>query len=95
MFRVIDITSHFQEIDSRKLFKSLKSNRIKELSFCHKLKSSDSNIFESLGCKTLIFQTQIILSISINSLKYLRSTTLGYKDIVIRKSEFVAKIQFL
>ena len=35
------------------------------------------------------------LSLSINSLKYLRSTTLGYKDIEIRKSEFVAKTQLL
>ena len=31
----------------------------------------------------------------IHNLKYLRSTTLGSKDIVIRKSEFVAKTQFL
>ena len=31
----------------------------------------------------------------INSLKYLRSTALGYKDIEIRKSEFVAKTQLL
>ena len=31
----------------------------------------------------------------IHSLKYLRSTTFGSKDIVIRKSEFVAKTQFL
>ena len=30
-----------------------------------------------------------------NSLKYLRSTTLDYKDIEIRKSEFVAKTQLL
>jgi len=67
----------------------------KELSFCHKLKSSDSNIFAILWCKPLIFQTKIILSISINSLKYLRSTTLGYKDIEIKKSEFVAKTQLL
>ena len=28
-------------------------------------------------------------------MKYLRSTTLGYKDIEIRKSEFVAKTQLL
>ena len=28
-------------------------------------------------------------------MKYLRSTTFGFKDIVIRKSEFVAKTQFL
>ena len=67
----------------------------KELSFGHKLKSSDSNIFATLWCKPLIFQTQILLSISINSLKYLRSTALGYKDIEIRKSECVAKTQLL
>ena len=43
----------------------------------------------------MIFQTQIIWSNRIHSLKYLRSTTFGSKDIVIRKSEFVAKTQFL
>ncbi len=32
---------------------------------------------------------------SIDSLKYLRSTALGYKDIEIRKSEWVAKTQLL
>ena len=72
---------------------------LKELNFCHKLKSSfpssDLNIFAIWWCKLLIFPTWIILSISINSLKYLRSTTLGYKDIEIRKSEIVAKTQFL
>ena len=31
----------------------------------------------------------------VHSFKYLRSMTLGFKDIGIRKSEFVAKIQFL
>ena len=67
----------------------------KEMSFSHKLKSSNPNIFAAWWCKALIFQTLIILSISINNLKYLRSKTLGYKDIEIRKSEFVAKIQFL
>ena len=35
------------------------------------------------------------LSISINSLKYQRSTTLGYKNKEIRKLEFVAKSQLL
>ena len=68
---------------------------IKKLNFCHKLKSSDPNFFATWWCKPMIFQTQIILSISINSLKYLRSTTLGYKDIGIRKSDFVAKTQLL
>ena len=43
----------------------------------------------------MIFQTQIIWSNRIHSLKYLRSATSGSKDIVIRKWEFVAKTQFL
>ena len=67
----------------------------KELSFCHKLKYSDSNIFATLLWKPFIFQTLVILFISINSLKYLRSTALGCKDIEFRKSEFVAKTQLL
>ena len=40
-----------------------------------------------------IFQTKNINRI--HRLKYLRSTTLGQKDIGIWKSEFVAKSQFL
>ena len=43
----------------------------------------------------LIFKTTIIWSNRILSLKYLRSMPLGYKDIVIRKSEFVANTHFL
>ena len=43
----------------------------------------------------MIFQTQIISFKRSHSLKYLRSTTFGSKDIVIRKSEFVTKTQFL
>ena len=43
----------------------------------------------------MIFQTLIILANRIHSLKYLRSTALGLKDIGIRKSEFVTKTQFL
>ena len=70
-------------------------HKSKELSLCHKLKSSGHNIFATWWCKPLIFQILIILSLSINSLKYLRSTKLGYKDIEIRKSEFVAKTQLL
>jgi len=54
-----------------------------------------SNIFGTRCCKPLIFQTQIIWSNRIHSLKYLRSTTFGSKDIINRKSEFVAKTQFL
>ena len=44
--------------------------------------------------KPLIFQTCIIWSNRIHSLKYLRFTTLGCKDKGIRKSEFVTKTQF-
>ena len=42
-----------------------------------------------------MFQTFIILSKRIHSLKYLRSTTLESKDIGFRKAEFVAKTHFL
>ena len=43
--------------------------------------------------KTFDISNLDYLSISINSLKYLRSTTLSYKDIEIKKSDFVAKTQ--
>ena len=55
-----------------------------ELRVCHKLKFSNLFIFPT-WCKPSL----------IHSLKYLRSTTLGYKDFRIRKSEFAAKTQFL
>ena len=53
------------------------------------------HIFKTRCCKPLIFQTQIIWSKRIHSLKNLRSATFGSKDIVIRKSEYVLKTQFL
>ena len=68
---------------------------IKELSIWNKIKYLNLNIFRTRCCKPLIFQTQIIWSNTIHSLKYLRSATFGSKDIVIRKSEFVAKTQLL
>ena len=43
----------------------------------------------------MIFQALIIWFNRIHSLKYLRYATFGSKDIVIRKSDFVAKTQFL
>ena len=61
----------------------------------NKIKYLNLNIFRTRFCKPLIFQTQIIWSNRIYSLKNLRSATFGSKDIVIRKSEFVAKTQFL
>ena len=45
--------------------------------------------------KPLIFQTWILLSNRMHRLKYLRSLILVCQDIGIRKSEFVAKTQFL
>ena len=65
------------------------------MSLWNKIKYLNLNIFITRGCKPLIFQTQITWSNRIHSLKYLRSATFGSKDIVIRKSEFVAKTQFL
>ena len=65
-----------------------------ELSLCHKLKFSNPYIFSTWQYKPLIFQTQIIWSNRIYSLKYLISTTLAGKDIVVNKLEFVTKTQF-
>ena len=45
--------------------------------------------------KSLIFQPYIDQSNRIHSLKYQRFRTLCLKDLGIRKSEFVAKTQFL
>ena len=67
----------------------------KELILCHKLRFSNLYIFEIQCCKPLTFQTFIIWSNRSHSLKCQRSTTLDSKDIGIRKSEFVAKTQFL
>ena len=68
--------------------------QIKELSFWNKIKYVNLNIFRSRCCKPMIFQTQIIWSNRIHSLKYPRSATLGCKDTGIKNSEFVAKTQF-
>ena len=65
------------------------------MSLCNKVKYLNPNIFRTRCCKPLIFQTLIIWFNRIHSLKYLRSVTFGSKDIVTRKSEFVAKTQFL
>ena len=67
----------------------------KELSLWNKIKYLNHNIFRTRSCKPLIFQTQISWSNRIQSLKYLRYATFGSKDKVIRKSELVAKTQFL
>ena len=67
----------------------------KELSFSHNLEFSNPYIFSTGWRKPLIFQTYMIWSNRNRSLKYLRSMSLGCKDIEIRKSKFVAKTQFL
>ena len=59
------------------------------------IKFSNSYIFATRWRKPLIFQTYIIWANQIHSLKYLRSTTLGFKDKEIIKSQFVTKTQFL
>ena len=67
----------------------------KELSFCHKLWFYNRHIFSTWLCKPLIFQTNIIWSKMIHSLKYRKFPTFECKDIRITKSEFVTKTQFL
>ena len=71
------------------------TEQVKELSFCHKLKFSNPYIYGTWCCRLLIFQTKIIWCNRIHSLKYIRYTTLGCRNIGIRKSEFVSKTQFL
>ena len=63
------------------------TNKIKESSLCHKLNFLISISVQPDGFATFIFQTQIICSYRIESLKYLRSARLGCKDIGIRKSD--------
>ena len=67
----------------------------KELTLCHKLWFSNPNIFGTQCRKPLIFQTYIFWSNKSHSLRFQRFTTSKSKDIGIRKSEFVAKSQFL
>ena len=71
------------------------SKLTEELSFCPKLWIYNPYFFGTQCRTSLIFQTYIIWSNRIDSLKYLRFTTLESKDIRLRKSEFVAKTQFL
>ena len=59
------------------------------MSPCHKFWFSNPYIFWPLCCKPLIFQTYIIWSNRSHSLKCQMSTKLDYKDMGIRKSEFV------
>ena len=67
----------------------------KDFSLYHKLWFSNRNIFAAQCRRPLIFQT--INSVRSNNLglKYQRFTRSGCKDAGIKKSEFVAKTQFL
>ena len=67
--------------------------QMKEFCLGHTLKSANPYIFGTGWCNPAIFQTYIIWSNRNPILKYLKSTTLVWKDIGIRKSEFVKKTQ--
>ena len=69
--------------------------KVKELSFCHKLWFSNPYFYVSIYRRPLIFQTINSFWSNNDSLKYQRFTSSDCKDIVIIKSEFVAKTQFL
>ena len=67
-------------------------SRQKELNLWNKIKYLNLNIFRTRCCKPMIFQTFITEFLVLN---IIMPATFGSKDIVIRKSEFVAKTQFL
>ena len=69
--------------------------KLKELSFCHKLRFSNSYNLATRFPRPLIFQTITSGRSNSLSLKYQRFTALGCKDIGVRKCKFVAKTQFL
>ena len=69
--------------------------RPKELSLCHKFRFSDPYIFAIRCFRPFISQTVNYVGPNNLSLKYKRFTPSGYKDIEIRKFEFVTKTQFL
>ena len=68
---------------------------LKELSFCHKLRFSNSYNLANRFPRPLIFQTINSGSPNSLSLKYQRFTPSGCKDIGVRKCKFVAETQFL
>ena len=85
------------DLNSQKIVIFLQKILNDEMSLCHKLNFFNPYIFDTWWCtlcKPLIFHTWIIWSNRNHSENDLRSTTLGCKDIRIRKSEFVAKTQF-
>ena len=70
-------------------------NPRKELSFCHKLKFSNSYNLATRFLRPLICQTNNSVISNSLSLKYQRFTPSGCKDIGVRKYKFVAKTQLL
>ena len=67
----------------------------KELSFCHKLWVSNFKIVATQCRRPLIFQTLKDIRSNNVSLKYQSFTSKGCKDIGFKKTEFLAKTQFL
>ena len=82
----------FLNVKDFKRFK--KAFAIKKLSLSHKLWIYNPHIFRTQCRKSLIFQTYIIWSNRIYSLKYQRSMALKSKNIGFRKAEFVVMTQF-
>ena len=72
----------------------LKNVLTKELSLWNKIKYLNLNTFRTRCCNPLIFQNQIISSKIKNSQFEISKVCKISKDIVIRKSEFVAKTQY-
>ena len=83
-FSVFFILLRISKLEKLRCHKFQEVMFIKELSLCLKLKFSYPYIFATWWCKPLIFQTYNIWSNIIQSLKYLRSTIFGCKDIGIR-----------
>ena len=69
--------------------------REKELSLCQKLWFYKPYIFGNQCLRSLTIQTMTSVRSNNISLKYRRLTSLGSKDIGIKKKEFVTKTQFL
>jgi len=64
----------------------------KELSLCHKLWFSNTYIFAIQWCRPQIFQTINSVRSNNQSLKYLRFTVSGFKDIGIRKFSLLQRL---
>ena len=88
-------SSSFDFTQNYEQSKFIRLHNIKILSFCHKLWFSNPYIFAIQSLRPKLFQSIIFFRSIQSSLKYLRITPSGYRNIVIRTFEFVAKTQFL